>query len=436
MSSRMAPMLRDDLKRASRPDAGGQTARVAMVQGTGRLHYALPIALQRAGMLERVFVDFYLKPRSPITLGAKLLTRMRPGLQRRVLGRHSAELDAHRVFHNPLLCAYEYFKRPRGRSGGVPTEHWIATAAREAAWIRRRGLGSANALMGFITSIDPAMFRHYRQRGIMTVGEQIGAPIAEAVRQNRLQHDRFPGWEPPAVIEELQRFEPFVLETWEALDHITCGSEYVRRGLIEQGISPGRVTMSPYPIDLDSMPFVDRSSRSGRPTVGFVGAVNLNKGAPYFLQMAGKLAGSGIRFVMVGAVQIDRDIAARHQGEVELIGRVPKAEVMQWLSQFDVFVFPSTCEGCASSVIEAMASGLPVVCSPNSGTFARDGQEGFLRPYDDVDGMAECVQRLIDDNELRLRLGRAARQRVEQFNLDAYSDTLGKLFTSLVNRPK
>ena len=80
-----------------------------------------------------------------------------------------------------------------------------------------------------------------------------------------------------------------------------------------------------------------------------------------------------------------------------------------------------------------MATGLPIVTSPNSGSVVRHGQDGFIRPYDDIDGLTEAVQQLISDRELRRSMGRSARHRIEQFNVNAYGRKLAETITDLVH---
>jgi len=60
-------------------------------------------------------------------------------------------------------------------------------------------------------------------------------------------------------------------------------------------------------------------------------------------------------------------------------------------------------------VTEAMATGLPIIASPNSGTPVREGVEGFIRDYTDIDGMAACVERLAANPKLRRDMGTASR---------------------------
>lgn len=201
---------------------------------------------------------------------------------------------------------------------------------------------------------------------------------------------------------------------------------------MEQGVNPNRVTVIPYPIDTDPVAAVDRTDRSGPVTVGFVGSVSLRKGAPCFLEVAKRFDPRRVRFVMVGPVTLDRHVVADHRGEVELVGEVARSDVEAQLTQFDVFFFPSTCEGSAGAVMEALASGLPVVTSPNSGSVVRDGIEGFVRQCNNVDSYASSIEQLVDDVNLRQRMARAARLRAEQFNLDWYSNELAGMFRSLV----
>src|SRR5262249_17757694 len=114
----------------------------------------------------------------------------------------------------------------------------------------------------------------------------------------------------------------------------------------------------------------------------------------------------------------------REKGMVEVVGRVPRSAVRDWLNRFDVFFFPSTCEGSAGAVVEAMGAGLPGVTSPNSGTTVRDGVDGFIADYADVDRYADQIARLAAAPDLRAEMGRAAYGRHAVHQPDRYGDAL------------
>jgi glycosyltransferase involved in cell wall biosynthesis len=402
--------------------------RVAVVQDGARLHYALPLALQREGLLEVVFTTWYTAPGSAEDVIARLVRRVAPALGRRVAGRRHPDLDATRVRSNRWLVLRQRLSRRRFPS---PEAYFRHCAELEARWISRVGWGRANALMGFVRNLDSGLCRAARADGLRVVADQMIAPAAVERREAAEQQRRWPGWEAATDLASVEAVEQ---QTWAAADRLTCASEYVRDGLLAQGVEPAKVRVIPYPVAAPDFQFADRAGRPGPVTIGFLGHVSLRKGAPYFLEVARRLAGLA-RFVMVGPVVLDAGAVARHAGAVELTGPVPRSRVPEWLTRFDVFFFPSTCEGSASAVPEAMLTGLPVVTTPNSGTVVRHGRDGFLTAYDDVDGAAAHLERLVRDPDLRRELGRSARERALAFDLGAYGRQLADLFGHLFGVP-
>ncbi len=103
---------------------------------------------------------------------------------------------------------------------------------------------------------------------------------------------------------------------------------------------------------------------------------------------------------------------------------VPHSEVEAHYAWADVFLLPSLYEGSATVIYEALRAGLPVVVTPNAGSVARDGQDGFVVPVRDSDAVVAALERLAADPDLRLALGRSAAARGAQFGLDAYGARL------------
>jgi len=198
-------------------------------------------------------------------------------------------------------------------------------------------------------------------------------------------------------------------------------------------VSPNKIVVVPYPVDRNAPPPIDRRDRTGPVTVGFVGQIGLRKGAPYFFEVARRLDPQKVRFVMVGPTAVEKSVLDQFRDTVELPGPAPRGEIRGWMEKFDIFLFPSTCEGSAGAVTEAMMAGLPIVTSRNSGSLVRHGQEGFLSAYDDSDHMAGFISALAADAELRHQMGMAARARVESFDIDYYGATFKDLFSRLLN---
>jgi hypothetical protein len=354
-----------------------------------------------------------------------------PSMSKHMAARRCDELDASKVSTNWRRTIY---RRLTERRYSDIWDYYIDGLSQpQAKWLIRRGFGNANLLMGFVRSLHPQLLSHCREKGMVTVADQCIAPASEEMRQGELQQQRWPGWENyTGGTSGLKRAYEMERETWALLDHITCPSDYVREELLKEGIAGEKVSVVNYPVDETLFSFVDRSARRGPMVVGFVGAVCLRKGAPYFMEVALRFDPAKVRFVMVGPVLLNDSAVVKNKGPVEVVGRAPRAEMGRWLEKFDAIFFPSTCEGSAYALMEAMATGLPLVTSPNSGTVARHGQEGFIAAYDDIEAYSGYLKRLSEDPAMRLEMGRAARRRYEDFQLDRYSRDLGQLFRRLM----
>ncbi len=108
-----------------------------------------------------------------------------------------------------------------------------------------------------------------------------------------------------------------------------------------------------------------------------------------------------------------------HLGErVRLLGQV--REVPQLLARASLFVLPSRTEGLSLTLMEAMASGLPVLAARVGGNpeVVAEGTTGLLVPPGDPEALAEALLRLWHEPDLRQRLGQAGRQRaLERFDV-------------------
>src|SRR5882762_7836548 len=227
---------------ATAPQGAKQYSRVAVVQDGARLHYALPLALQRAGILEKVFTEFFVAAGSVEGLIARAVRRVSPVIGRRMEERRCAELARSIVRRNLWLVLRQVLGRRRFAS---EQEFFRWSSEIVGHWVQREGLGEANALMGFVLNIDPALCAWARKKGLLVVGDQMGAPIKVFMRHCLEELERWPGWEKMGTPEEIRSRYAVAADveerTWPELDHVTCASEYVRRGLESQGVGRGRI---------------------------------------------------------------------------------------------------------------------------------------------------------------------------------------------------
>jgi L-malate glycosyltransferase len=126
------------------------------------------------------------------------------------------------------------------------------------------------------------------------------------------------------------------------------------------------------------------------------------------------IAGEGERMRLITSMARDLDIADR----VFFLGRCSR--VPDLLAISDICSLTSDSEGFSNSIVEYMAAGKPVVATDVGGAAEAvvENETGFLIPSDDDEALADRIGRLIDDRSLRVRLGRAGKQRVaERFSV-------------------
>jgi glycosyltransferase involved in cell wall biosynthesis len=107
--------------------------------------------------------------------------------------------------------------------------------------------------------------------------------------------------------------------------------------------------------------------------------------------------------------------------EVTFAGFVPREEMPAVYRQADVFVLPSQNEGMSIALLEAMASGLPVVVTDTGGTaeLVREGVNGHVVSWADVPALTEAMARLVHERETRQRMGRESRRIAKRFSWSA-----------------
>jgi glycosyltransferase involved in cell wall biosynthesis len=158
------------------------------------------------------------------------------------------------------------------------------------------------------------------------------------------------------------------------------------------------------------------------PHVLYVGRLSPEKGVEELVEAA-----EGLPLVVVG----DGPLRDRVPGAV---GFVPPDELGPWYERAAVIAAPSRREGYGVAVREAMAYGRPVVATAVGGLVdaVEDGVTGLLVPPADVKALRAAIERLLDDPELRARLGAAARERAPSF--EAATDALVDAYEAPLRR--
>jgi glycosyltransferase involved in cell wall biosynthesis len=158
---------------------------------------------------------------------------------------------------------------------------------------------------------------------------------------------------------------------------------------------------------------------SGRVVLLFAGRVDASKSAPLMARATKLLIDEGldVHAVVVGEGN-DRDRIRNLLGDrATAPGNLPQAELAWIYASADVFVFPSTTEVSPNVVLEAKASGLPVVVAAEHGGgqfIARSGEDGLVLASTNPGDWADAIRPLVRDGAERTRIGGAARNWIER----------------------
>lgn len=202
-------------------------------------------------------------------------------------------------------------------------------------------------------------------------------------------------------------------------DSIQCVSEYTRSRVLEAGYYPGQVRLIPNAVDIGR--FRPRLARTDvSPIVVFVGRLVPVKGLPVLLEAWRRMPQGGKARLVIAGDGPERqrlvELAATLgiADTVTFLGEV--ADVPEVLSRASIYVQPSHVEGLSNSVLEAMASGLPIVATRISGNedLITNGINGILVPPADPDELSRALSRLLANPDEAGLMGIASRSAIER----------------------
>lgn len=225
-----------------------------------------------------------------------------------------------------------------------------------------------------------------------------------------------------------------VLEELDLADAIFCPSTYAKRTFVEQGIGEDKLIVCPYGVDTDTFASPNVDQHRDTFTILFLGSICMRKGIHYLLEGYKKAGLKNARLVLAGPVEPSfRPILQKYAGLFEEVGRIPHSQVNQWYHQADVFVIPSLADSYGLVVVEAMASGLPVIVSNNTGTagIIKNDENGFVVPIRDAQAVAEKLTVLYEDRAKCSSMGSNAAASIKTLNWDNYKIICASFYNRL-----
>ncbi len=207
------------------------------------------------------------------------------------------------------------------------------------------------------------------------------------------------------------------------VDTVFVNSEQYRKCWIDRGFAPEKLKILPRGLDTELFTPTrrDLSFWAGSGTNGkeirllYVGRISKEKDLDVLASAYKKIrqAGRPVRLYLVGDGPYSKALGVALPDAV-FLGYLKGEALARAYASADVFVFPSTTDTFGNVVLEAQASGLPVIVSDLGGPkeLVEDGTTGLVTKALDVDDFARAINRLASDAALRARMGETARRRV------------------------
>jgi glycosyltransferase involved in cell wall biosynthesis len=321
------------------------------------------------------------------------------------------------IVSSPLL---ELINRVKAKIPFFSNEGISLLIKRIHTWKVKRELKGANIFVAWGGSSLQAIIKA-KKLGIPVVLERGSSHHSFQMKILQEENDLFGyNFKPDYYIWERDLLE------YELADYISVPSAFVKKSFISYGISEDKLIVNPYGVDLSSFVQIPKKDKTFR--IIFCGQISLRKGVQYLLQAFHELQLKDAELWLIGAVSPEMEYLVDRFSSEKIIykGVQPQKELYKLYSEGSVFCMQSIDEGMAMVQLQAMACGLPLICTTNTGgedLISQDGEEGFVIPIRDVATLKDKITYMYDNPAACEIMGRKAKLRVSTgFTWDDYGD--------------
>ena len=233
-------------------------------------------------------------------------------------------------------------------------------------------------------------------------------------------------------------FWQYVLSDCRKADVLLVNSNFVKETFVQQGFDASKIAVIYLGVREDFWGLKKSYVLSKPIKLLFTGSFGFRKGGEYLLKALCLLEKRGIEceLIIVGGYSGGKTLLEKYPSKnIRLTGVIPQDEMKVYLQHADLYVFPSLCEGCAQSGMEALAAGLPVIATYESGLPIEDGVNGLIIKSKDEKAIVDAILRLVGDDRLRERIGKTAMERMKDYTWDKYASNVVDLYTKLLEMP-
>ncbi len=216
-----------------------------------------------------------------------------------------------------------------------------------------------------------------------------------------------------------------------------AGSSFVKESLIYSGVEEEKINVVHYGVNTNAFFPCTEKREDDFLNLIYVGGISYRKGLHHLLSVVSTLEDNKIKLVVVGDYNKESDIYIKYScfSNITFRGFLTHDKLAYEYQKADAFVLASLGEGMAMVGLEAMSSGLPVICSTNTGLLdVVNNENGFTFQAGNDNELREVLLYVKDNKQDLQKMGLAARNMAQNYTWDSYSKNVIETIHSWVGK--
>jgi len=346
-------------------------------------------------------------------------------------GKRNVEIPEENLRTRPCL---EWAALTLSRSGIDPETVWHWRNRIFQNLIPESEIEAADIVVGFDTGSWILAQRAKRLGKKFILDQSIGHPAAripEMAKMGRAEETWGEPYQP----------RPGRLASWEKVEHeladrIVVGSQFTRNTLIGQGVSAEKIRILPYGVGKEFVEAGERrdgASKCGKIRFLYLGQLTQRKGLRFLLEAWKGIPAGEAELILMGGGQ--RWGWKKQAGAgVTFMGQSSRSRVLEEMERSDVLILPSLFEGFGLVILEAMAAGLPVITTQNTGgpDVIEEEKDGFVVPAGDAEKLKEKMRWFIKNPAKAVQMGKTAHRKAKEFTWERYGAEYARIIREVV----
>ncbi len=376
--------------------------------------HQLAIQLHKAGLLYRFYTCLAISSES---ITGKIVKKLPLILYNKLSNRFIEEVPPHKIKNFASLEWYTLNTKPNTIE---QDQKLYERNKRFQELIPDTDIKEVDVVIGFDTS-SWILAERCKKLGVKFILDvSIGHPLSKEIIYKKLFSD-YPKWKEQILPKEKIHIEEEAKEMLLA-DLIVVPGTFVKQTLLENAVPDQKISVNQFGTITDQFrnDITNKQNTVNKIRFLFMGSFTARKGLPFLLDAWSEMNTSNAELVMAGYGEIPKGLII--PPNVINRGVVAKDERKELFHSCDVFVFPSFFEGLAQVQIEAMAAGLPVIGTKNSGAedIVDNGINGMIIETGNKEQLKNAIRYFIENSLLIKKMGIAAQKKAEEFTWDNY----------------